>query len=188
MRPESPIESLTSKSRSKESIMPSSTVPLASLEADAFSDALAHLEVACQHFFEALRSERRALQARSPESLLEATGRKAKAAQQLKSAQGRASEAAEAAGYGATMAGYVAWALAHFETDNHLSARFNAMLDLMGQCARANELARQIIDARLASTDEALRVLLQSPHAPAPTYGHDGNRPRSGKGSSRGAA
>ena len=168
--------------------MTSSPVPLASVEADAFSDALAHLEVACQHFFEALRSERRALQARSPESLMEATGRKSKAAQQLKAAQARAAQAAEEAGYSASMEGYVAWALDHFEADRQLSARFNTMLDLMGQCARANELARQIIDARLASTDEALRVLLQSPHAPSPTYGHDGNRPRSGRGSSRGAA
>lgn len=164
----------------------SASAPLA--EADAFGDALAHLEVACQHFFEALRSERRALQARSPEALMEATGRKSKAAQQLKAAQDRAAEAAEGAGYGASMEGYVAWALAHFESDNHLSTRFNAMLDLMGKCARANELARQIIDARLTSTDEALRVLLQGPKVPAPTYGHDGNRPRSGRGSSRGAA
>lgn len=157
-------------------------------EADAFSDALAHLEAACQHFFEALRSERRALQARNPEALMEATGRKSKAAQQLKAAQDRASAAAEAAAFPASMEGYVAWALAHFESDNRLSSRFNAMLDLMGQCARANELARHIIDARLASTDEALRVLLQGPGAPAPTYGNDGNRSRSGKGSSRGAA
>jgi flagellar biosynthesis/type III secretory pathway chaperone len=157
-------------------------------EAETFSEALAFLEAACQHFFEALRSERRALQARRPEALLEATQRKQEAAMQLKAAQDRAALAAEAAGFDQSMGGYVTWALDHFEADKALTKRFNAMLDLMGRCAQANELARKIIDARLASTDQALRILLQGDVSPDPCYGEGGKLPRRGKGSSRGAA
>lgn len=157
-------------------------------DAEAFSEALAFLEAACQHFFEALRSERRALDDRDPEALITAAGRKQAAAGQLKAAQDRAATTAAAEGFEASMAGFAAWALARFETEPTLSKRFNAMLKLIGRCAQANELARQIIDARLAGTDEALRILLKDPEKDDPRYGQDGQRPGPGRGSSRGAA
>jgi flagellar biosynthesis/type III secretory pathway chaperone len=156
--------------------------------AEPFSEALAYLEAGCQHFFEALRSERRALEDRDPEALIVAAGRKQAAAKQLKAAQDLAAEAAAKEGFEDSMNGYATWALARFEVDAALSKRFNAMLKLMGRCAQANELARQIIDARLATTDEALRVLLEDPKKGDPRYGQDGQRPGPGRGSSRGAA
>jgi flagellar biosynthesis/type III secretory pathway chaperone len=164
------------------------TSTLPNTSAETFSEALAYLESACQHFYEALRSERRALDARDPEALIAASGRKQAAAKQLKAAQDRAATHAAAAGFEDSMAGYAAWALKHFENDPSLAKRFDAMLKVLGRCARANEVAREIIDTRLMSTDAAVRVLLQTPEGDDPRYGQDGHRPRPGRGSSRGEA
>ena len=86
------------------------------------------------------------------------------------------------------MSGFVALALRSFESNKSLLKRLNAMIDLLGQCARSNEIAREIVESRLAATDEALRILLQNSSEAVPYYGREGNQPRRGKGASRGAA
>lgn len=157
-------------------------------EADVAGEVLARLEAACQHFFEALRSERRALRARKPDLLLEAVQRKQEAARQLSDAQDRAAGLSASAGLEESMSGFVALALRSFESNKSLLKRLNAMIDLLGQCARSNEIAREIVESRLAATDEALRILLQNSSEAVPYYGREGNQPRRGKGASRGAA
>jgi flagellar biosynthesis/type III secretory pathway chaperone len=151
-----------------------------------FAEALALLEAGCQHFSEALRSERRALEARDAEKLIIASKRKLEAARQLERAQGVASETALAQKYDATMAGFLALALDYFEEDSSLRQRFHEMLKLLGHCAQVNETARRIVEARLECTDEALRLLHGMESRTDPRYGQDGRPLKPGAGAHRG--
>ena len=160
--------------------------PASTRHQGTFDEALALLEVGCQHFFESLRSERRALDARDPEALLDATKRKLRAARQLENAQSFASELAGTEGFEGSLAGFMALALEHWETDPRLKARFHEMLKLLGRCAQINETARQIVEARLETTDQALRILHGTQKSRDLRYGQDGRPLKSGTGAHRG--
>ena len=103
---------------------------------------------------------------RKPDALLEAIQRKQEAApQQLSDAQDRR-RALRLRRPGRGMSGFVALALQSFESNKSLLKRLNAMIDLLGQCARSNEIAREIVEFGLPPPTKLCAFFCRIPAKP----------------------
>ena len=127
------------------------------------------LEAACQHFFEALRSERRALR-RGSQTPYRKRFNASGSGPAIGDAQDRAAGLSASAGLEESMSGFVALALQSFESNKSLLKRLNAMIDLLGQCARSNEIARKSLNPGLQPPTKLCAFFYQNSSEAVPYY------------------